>query len=115
MGSRIILCLYAIGLCSCAFASEKTNTVQDISNEKKYAVAYCLSKSYPDSEFSSDSKHVAGAYIQKGSLGIDVYESIRNHVDLYIERPYVSKHEVNLNIMQCIDLYGSESLDLVIK
>ncbi len=115
MGVRVVLSVCILGLCSCATAQGNKNRVSDIANEKKYAVAYCLGKTYPGSEFSSDAKHIAGSYIQKGRFGIHVYESIRNNVDTYRGKKYVSKHEINLDIMQCLDLYDSNSLKTVIR
>ena len=115
MGVRVVLYACILGLCSCTAAQGNKDRVSDIANEKKYAVAYCLSKIYPGSEFSSDSKHIAGSYIQKGRFGIHVYESIRNDVDTYRGKKYVSKHEINLDIMQCLDLYNSNSLEAVIR
>ena len=115
MGVRVVLYACILGLCSCATVQADKGKVSDIANEKKYAVAYCLSKTYPGSEFSSDSKHIAGSYIQKGHFGIHVYESIRNDVDTYRGKKYVSKHEINLDIMQCLDLYNSNSLEAVIR
>ena len=76
----------------------------------KYAVSYCLSLSYPDTVFSSDARYVAGAYLQGGNFGIDVYESIRAFVDEYRNTPYLSKHDKNLDIMRCVDLMGSDEL-----
>lgn len=84
-------------------------------NEKKYAVAYCLAKSYPDSEFSSDALYVSGAYIQKGSFDFDIYDQIRKYVATYRKKPYLSKHGKNLNIMQCIDLYQSKELETILN
>jgi hypothetical protein len=75
------------------------------SNELKYAVAYCLSKSYPNSEFSEDAAYISGAYLQNGIYGINMYEEIRSFVDTYRNQPLASKYDKNLNIMQCINLY----------
>jgi Type VI secretion system (T6SS), amidase immunity protein len=83
-------------------------------NGVKYAVSYCLSKAYKGSEFSRDAKLMSGSYIQNGSYGIDVYESIREFVDTYTKQKYMSKHGNNLDIMQCIDLSGSSELNSVI-
>lgn len=112
MGAKIITCLLCSIISSCAATSiPQTN----ISNEKKYAIANCLANSYPDSEFSSDAKHISGAYLQKGEFGLDMYESIREFVSKYRKKGYVSKHDRNLNIMQCIDLYESEELVTLIN
>lgn len=70
----------------------------------EYAIAYCLSKSYVGTDYSSDARHIAGAYLQKGESGLDKYQSIRNYVDQHIEKDYTSKHGRNLEIMRCIDL-----------
>lgn len=113
MGFRIIACLFSLSLIPCA-AARDINAVPDISNEKKYGVAYCLSGTYPESEFSSDSKHIAGSYIQKGEYGIHVYEAIREYVNSYRMEKYVGKQGRNLDVMQCIDLYDSEELKEVI-
>jgi len=115
MDFRIILCASVIGLCSCAMDQDKKGNLLDIDNEKKYGVAYCLSKTYPSSQFSSDSKHIAGSYLQKGSFGIHVYESMRNYVGSYRKTKYISKHGKNLDIMQCLDLYDSDPLEVVIR
>jgi len=58
---------------------------------KKYDVAYCLNSTYSETEFSDDSKHIAGAYIQKGEYGIHIYEAVREYVDSYRTEEYVSK------------------------
>lgn len=94
-------------LCSCA----TTVKPLDIKHEVKYAISYCLSSAYLESQFSKDAGYVSGAYIQKGSYGLHVYESIRGFVDLYIAKKYNSKHNRNLTIMQCIDL--NDSIELV--
>ena len=81
----------------------------DPNNKLKYAIAYCLNKAYPDTEFSKDSKHISGAYLQKGSYGLDTYESIREYVDEHTSKEYLSKRDRNLKIMQCIDLIDSQN------
>lgn len=90
--------------------SATASTPIDRDNEVKYAVSYCLSKAYPDSNYAKDALYISGAYLQKGSYGLHVYESIRNFVDGYIQKKYVSKHDKELSIMQCIDLTTSNSL-----
>ncbi len=107
MGAKIITCLLCSIICSCAVTSKSQN---NFANEKKYAIAYCLASSYPESEFSSDARHISGAYLQKGEFGLDMYESIRQFVSIYRKNAYLSKHDRNLNIMQCIDLYESKGL-----
>jgi len=111
MGTKIATCVLCSIVSSCAVTS---NSQYNFNNEKKYAAAYCLAASYPDSEFSSDAKHISGAYLQKGSFGLNMYEDIRQYVSTYRKKPYLSKHERNLTIMQCIDLYESDELaDLI--
>ena len=105
MDSKIIF-LLALLCSSSALAKGKTN----ISNEIKYAVSYCLSKSYSGSSFSNDARYISGAYLQKGNYGLDMYESIRDSVDSLTKTKYVSKHDKNLDIMQCLDLSYSEKL-----
>ena len=99
-----VLCLVVAG---CATGTDAHHSVF---NEEKYAVSYCLAQAYPDSEMSRDARYVAGAYLQNGESGIDVYERVRAFVDEYREEPYLSKHEVNLRIMQCLDLISSAEL-----
>ncbi len=113
MGAKLASAL----LCCTMTASCAAPGAQDYPplNEVKYAVAYCLSKSYPDSEFSADAGYISGAYLQKGDYGIDTYEAIRDFVDSYRSQPLPSKHDKNLNIMQCIDLYESAPLKELIK
>ena len=112
MGIKIITCLSSLFLISCA---STIAAPYDYSNEKKYAVAYCLSSAYENSEYSKDAGYVSGAYIQKGELGLNVYEAIRDYVTIYKQKKYLSKHDRNLNIMQCIDLIESVELLGVIK
>ncbi len=113
MGAKLASAL----LCCAATVSCATPETTDRStlNEVKYAVAYCLSASYPDSEFSKDAAYVSGAYLQMGDYGIDTYATIRDFVDTYRSEPLLSKHDRNLNIMQCIDLYESDSLKALIR
>jgi hypothetical protein len=112
MGIKVITSLASLFLISCA---STIASPYDYSNEKKYAVAYCLSTTYENSEYSKDARYVSGAYIQKGELGLNVYEAIRDYVMTYKQKKYLSKHERNLNIMQCIDLIESVELLAVIK
>jgi hypothetical protein len=98
----------------CSF-SVTAMSASDNSNEIKYAISYCLSTTYPDSVFSKDAGYISGAYLQKGSYGLHVYESIRNFVNDYVKNKYVSKHNRDLSIMQCIDLSSSNSLIAVIE
>lgn len=112
MGTKIIACMLCCVVSSCASASK---TQYDYSNEIKYAIAYCLASSYPDSVLSSDALHVSGAYLQKGNFGLDTYENIRQYVSSYREKAYLSKHDRNLSIMQCIDLYESKELVTLIQ
>jgi hypothetical protein len=76
-----------------------------------------LSYAYENTEYSKDAGYVSGAYIQKGDLGLNVYEAIRDYVTIYKQKKYLSKHDRNLNIMQCIgiDLIESAELLSVIK
>ena len=109
MDSRIIIVLTL--LCSSwAIANQEIKQ----NNEVKYAVSYCLSKTYQGTEFSSDAVYISGAYLQKGTYSLDMYESIRSFVDSYIQIKYVSKHDRNLDIMQCLDLSASTELGSVI-
>ena len=111
MAVKIVLLMLTILLCGCV------STVEDRSHtdELKYAVAYCLSKAYPNTEFSKDAQHIAGSLLQRGDEGLFVYEAIRNHVSDYRQSPYRSKQGRNLNIMQCLDLYDSEETIQVIE
>lgn len=107
MGTKITSIVAYLLLTSCAtYAGQEHKAA----NEIKYAVSYCLSLSYSGSEFSSDARYVAGAYLQKGEFGIDMYESIRGFVDEYMNTPYLSKHNRNLTIMKCLDLSDSDEL-----
>lgn len=106
-----IITLLAVICSSCAVADQESK----YNNEVNYAISYCLSKAYQGSNFSSDAGHISGAYLQKGSYGLDMYESLRDFVDSYTQKKYMSKHGRNLNIMQCIDLSESSELSSVIK
>jgi hypothetical protein len=112
MRVKIALCALYLSTSACAVAPDLN---RGASNEEKYAVAYCLAVAYPESEASYDAQYVSGAYIQRGEYDIDVYERIRDFVDEYRKKPYVSKHNKNLSIMQCLDLYNSENLARAIK
>ena len=106
-------------ICSSLLVCSSTVLAQpqalDINHEVKYAVSYCLSSAYPESQFSKDASYVAGAYIQKGSRGLHVYESIRDFVDSYMNKKYISKHNKNLVIMQCLDLSTSHKLEHLLQ
>lgn len=106
-GAMKMVALFSLILTSFAIADDSKSVVE---NELSYAVAYCLSHSYPNTEFSNDAKYISGTYIHKGSFGIDMYEDIRAFVDEYMKNKYTSKYKKNLNIMQCIDLYHSKGL-----
>ncbi len=95
MRAKVIVLLMVV-LSSCATTS---NSNVSISNELKYSVSYCISKSYPNTKVESDSKYISGSYIQKGEFGIDVYEALRKFVDSYRENKYRSKYGRNLDIM----------------
>lgn len=97
------------------FSSVALAQPSDVNHEVKYAVSYCLSSAYPESQFSKDASYVSGAYIQKGSRGLHIYESIRNFVDSYISKKYISKHNKNLVIMQCVDLSTSHELEQLLQ
>ncbi|WP_281560801.1 T6SS amidase immunity protein Tai4 family protein [Thalassomonas sp. RHCl1] len=110
MDARIIISL--MFLCtSCAVIKEEPV----YTDELKYAVSYCLSKAYSDSVFSKDAAYVSGAYLQKGKYGLNVYESIREFVDLYRQEAYNSKHNRNLAVMQCVDLSTSSELRMQLR
>jgi len=114
MAIRIILIMAMISLSSC-LSSKIINSADETRNGIKYGIAYCLSKTYAKTAFSSDSRHISGSYIQTGSYGIQVYESIRGYVDAYQQKKYLSKHNKNLDIMQCIDLLESRELKVIIE
>jgi hypothetical protein len=100
----IIAFLFFCSFSAAALPSDEYN------NEIKYAISYCLSTTYPDSKFAKDANYISGAYLQKGSHGLHVYDSIRNFIDVYVKDEYVSKHNQDLSIMQCIDLSTSNAL-----
>jgi hypothetical protein len=113
MGIKLIaICFFCVMSFSCAVSN--LNNIE-YPNEIKYAVAYCLSRAYPDSEFSQDAAHISGAYLQSGDYGINMYEEIRSFVDAYRTKELLSKHGKNLDIMQCINLYESIPLKTLIK
>ena len=112
MGIKIVCMASFILLSACTTMQEGTKS---LNNEKKYAVAYCLSKTYSDSQTSKDTGYISGVYLQKGDFGLDMYEEIRAFVSLYKEKPYNSKNERNLDVMQCIDLFDSKALNQIIK
>ncbi len=114
MKIRIILFLPIMFLAPSVSANAK-NPSHEMNNGIKYGIAYCLSQIYPNTEFSSDSRNISGSYIQLGSYGIQVYQSIRDYVDTYQKKRYPSKHNNNLDIMQCIDLFDSSKLKEVIE
>lgn len=110
MGTKIIALLSSLLIVSCA-----TSASSSYNNEKKYAIAYCLSSIYENTEYSSDAGYISGAYIQKGDFGLDMYEAIRDFVITYKQKEYVSKNNRNLSIMQCVDLVESNQLQDVIE
>jgi hypothetical protein len=112
MGTKIVVVVACMVLASCAAHGSQN---REITNESKYGVSYCLSLSYSDSGFASDAKYVAGAYLQNGEFGVDMYEAIRGFVENYRKTPYLSKHGRNLDIMKCLDLFGSEELGHLIE
>ncbi len=114
MKIRITFFLPIMFLASSVSANAK-KPPYEMSNGIKYGVAYCLSQTYLNTEFSSDSRHISGTYIQLGSYGLQVYQSIRDYVDTYKKNKYPSKHNNNLDIMQCIDLFDSSKLREVIE
>lgn len=107
MGAKIAWPVLCLAVAGCAAG---TDAHRSAFNQEKYAIAYCLALAYPGSEMSRDARYVAGAYLQQGESGIDVYERVRDFVDEYREKTYVSKHDVNLNIMQCLDVISSPEL-----
>lgn len=113
MGAKIALATLCCAMTTSCATPDTTD--RPPLNEVKYAVAYCLSQAYPNSEFSEDAAYISGAYLQKGDYGIDMYEDIRDFVDNYRKEPLLSKRDQNLNIMQCIDLYESGPLKSLLR
>lgn len=111
MGTRIVLLTIAALLLGCSTDGAHA----DHSKEVKYAVAYCLGASYPDTLFQDDAEYAAAGYLQGGDYGIDMYEQIKVFVNEYQKGKYVSKHGANLAVMQCLDLYQSEDLGKLIE
>lgn len=115
MPGRTMIASFMLLAAFCAQGSaESSGKDKDLANGVKYAVAYCLSKTYTGSEFASDALYVSGSYIQTGRNGLPVYEAIREYVDAYLKTGYSSKHDRNLDIMQCLDLYDERDLERVI-
>lgn len=112
MGWKIFLCSICLFF---SFHAAALETQQNIPNEVKYAIALCLSISYPNTEFSSDASYIAAAYQQKGAYNPNVYEEIKSFVVNYSHNKYASATNHNLSIMQCVDLYDSNDLDLIIN
>lgn len=98
MGVKVKLLLVILILYACT-STEKYRIVEDKNSLLvEYAVAYCLSKSYPGTDYSLDATYVAGSYLQKGDSGLDKY----------FEKNYISKQGKNLVIMKCIDLFNKK-------
>jgi hypothetical protein len=82
---------------------------------KKWALSRCLAKASADSPAGDDAAKTAAAYLERGTVGIEVYEKLEVLAGSYLEREYTGSVKNSYNTMKCLDLYDSDELDRLVR
>jgi hypothetical protein len=82
---------------------------------KNWALSTCLGKIANNETMQKDAAATAGAYLEFGSQGPEVYEQISLLIQKYVKRRYQGAATSEFNTMKCIDLYHSKALDSLLS
>ena len=77
---------------------------------RRFALSRCVAHAYPEPEVREDALDVAGAYLERGELGLDAYEAADALGKAFLKRALPSKSGAELRLMKCIELSESEAL-----
>lgn len=82
---------------------------------KNWALSTCLGKIANNEAMQKDAAATAGAYLEFGNQGPEVYEQISQLVRQYVKRRYQGAAASEFNTMKCIDLYHSKALNSLLS
>lgn len=100
---------------ACAFASVGSAENAQATLLEKRAMSRCLAKAGAGSPAGDDAAKTAAAYLEQGTVGIEVYEKLEALASGYLEREYTGSVKSNYNTMKCLDLVDSDELDRLVR
>ena len=78
---------------------------------KKWSLARCLARAFPDGPMRDDALAVAGGYLEFGTAPVEAYKQLDALADRFLARELSGSVAGKFQTMKCIDLYGSRELD----
>ena len=96
-------------MAGCSMTKIKQASPEEI-NFKKYAYAICIGSAFEADEVKSDASRSANGYMEYGNISLDAYQELRERVDYWLDKPYLSKSGGSLQIMKCNDFYHSDEI-----
>jgi hypothetical protein len=81
---------------------------------RNYALSQCVARAYNDVAVVEDGKAAAGAYLEAGHVGPDVYGDIVKLVEAKLRENYPGKSGDQRQLMKCIDLYWARDLQRIV-
>ncbi len=109
---RLILVLIILALLGCSPQAIKTNNLENI-NFNNYAYAICIGSAFDTSEVKEDANRSANGHMEHGNISLDAYQELRDRVDIWLAKNYVSKSGKSLQIMKCNDFYNSGEIQKI--
>ncbi len=103
---RLITIAMISTLIGCTANKGNTKNLENI-NFYNYAYSICIGSSFNANEVKEDANRSANGYMEHGNISLDAYQELRNRVDVWLAKDYMSKSGGSLQIMKCNDFYNS--------
>lgn len=109
---KLILLLIVFNLFSCSTYNGRTANLENI-NFFNYAYTICIGSAFNDIEVKEDANRSANGYMIRGNISLDAYQELREHIDTWLSKNYISKSGKSLQLMKCNDFYNSKEIQII--
>lgn len=103
---KLIVAVVIFNIIGCATNINNPRSLENI-NFYNYANTICMGSAFTDNEIKGDANRSANGYMEHGNISLDAYQELRDRVDIWLIKDYMSKSGGSLQIMKCNDFYNS--------
>lgn len=103
---KLIFILTILNLYGCTTNVNRPANFETI-NFYNYAQSICIGSAFNIKEVKEDANRAANGYMESGNISLNAYQELRDRVDVWLAKKYISKTGKSLQIMKCNDFYHS--------
>lgn len=111
---RLTLVFIILILFGCSNQVKTTKNLESI-NFNNYAYTICVGSAFNIMEVKEDANRTANGHMEHGNISLDAYQELRERVDFWLAKDYISKKGKSLQIMKCNDFYNSGEIQEIYR